>query len=195
MRLENAGILHYDVPDEIRGLATRLRARLRRGRALLASKSVYIIHWSDEPGISQIIDDAKSAYAKKHPEKEGFVNHLQINAIKADDATAERLHQMAVSGLSALIGDLHLSLKKKLKKMSDEGETEMDEDIQKRMVKKIEEIEILAVSFRLMDDVGVALDAVRTAVVTQLSAEVAAKLAKKAKVAEPVAPLEQTEAK
>lgn len=174
-KLENSGILHYDVPDEIRAFAGRLRARLRKGRALPASKSVYIVNWADVPSLERMVEKAKDSFKEDYPENAAMVATFVADFIKVDDVTAEKAHEMAVRGLARLIGEIGGSLKKQLMKAAKEGETELPRRVQVMLVNKIKEVECLAVAFRLMEDVEVALDGVRQVVCAKIAAEVVAK--------------------
>lgn len=174
-KLENVGILHFDVPDEIKSFAGRLRHRLRKGRALPASKSVYIVNWGDVPGIEGMILDAKEGFREKYPEDAHKVDAFIADFLKVDDVTAEKAHEMAVRGLSHLISEIGRSLKLQLKKIEKLGEAELPRRIQITLINKLKEIECLVVAFRLMEDVDVALEAQRKAIMAQLAAEVMAK--------------------
>ncbi len=174
-KLEEAGILHYDVPDEIRPFAGRLRARLRRGRALPASKSVYIINWADKPALEKMIEKAKESFAEDYPDDAHKVSSFVGDFIKADDVSAEQAHEMAVRGLARLCSEIHSSLAAKLKKMKKAKVGEMPRRVQVSFIHKLKEVECLAVAFRLMEDVEVALEAATKAVMAHLAAEVVAK--------------------
>jgi hypothetical protein len=182
-RLENVGFVHFDIPDRIKRFANWLRKKLRKGRALPASMSCYLVNWSDTPMIRQIIDEAKAAYIKEYPDDEGTVNGLVMNVLKVDDASAEEAAQMAVEGLARLIGQVQSSLVKALKKIEKDGEIDLPRRIQVGFVRKMQEAMNLAIAFRLMEDVQVALDAMQTAITAQIGAKVAAKYLPKTETA------------
>lgn len=185
-QLKEVGIIHFDVPDEIRLFAGRLRHRLRKGRALPASKSVYLFNWGDLLGLQQIVEDARESFREKYPDDAQKLGTLIVDFVKADDVTSEQAHEMAVRGLSNLIGQIHGSLKKQLDKAREEGESELPRRIQITFIHKMEEIEALGMAFRLMDDVGVALEAARKLVSAQIGKDVAEKfLAKERKEKKP----------
>lgn len=177
-RLENVGFVHFDIPDKIKRFANRLRKSFRRGRALPASMSCYIVNWPDSPAINAIYEAAKKEYVEKYPEDEHTINGLIINVLKMDDATAEEAGRMAVEGLTRMCGQIQGSLTKQLKKMKKEGEDELPRRLQVGFCKKMQEALNLAVAFGLMEDVEVALEAMQTAVVAQIGAKVAAKYMK-----------------
>ena len=173
-KLENIGFVHYDIPDRIKTFANQLRRKLRQGRALPASMSCYLVNWPDTPAIEKIIKEAKAAYLEEYPDDEGTINGLVINVLKMDDLTAEEAGRMAVEGLSRMIGQISGSLVKAIKKMK-KDEAELPRRIQVNFVKKMQEAMSLAVAFRLMDDVEVAMDSMKEAVTAQIGAKVAKK--------------------
>lgn len=181
-KLENIGFIHFDIPEVIKRFGNRLRKRLRVGRALPASMSCYMVNWPDTPAFEKLIDDAKKLYAEKYPEDLPRVNRLIINVLKMDDATAEEAGQMALDGLNRLIAQIGDSLTAKLKKMKKAGEDEMPRRVQVTFIKKLQEIECLAMAFRMGDDVELALEAARKIVTAQIGVDVAEKYLKDSKV-------------
>lgn len=176
--LENAGMIVYDIPDGLRTFGNYLRKVLRRAGALPVNLSVYFVNWADVPRINEIIGAAKKKYAIEIADAvQNLGGHrpLRVNILKFDNATAPEALQMAREGLSWHIAALHASLRKRLAKMQEEGEAELPKRVQVILIKGVLEAEAMAMSFRLMEDVGVALDTLREAVVAQINAEVATK--------------------
>lgn len=180
--LENAGMIVYDIPDGLRTFGNYLRKVLRRAGALPVNLSVYFVNWADVPRINEIIGAAKKKYAIEIADAvqnvRGLTRPLRVNILKFDNATAPEALQMAREGLSWHIAALHASLRKRLAKMQEEGEAELPKRVQVILIKGVLEAEAMAMSFRLMEDVGVALDTLREAVVAQINAEVATKYLK-----------------
>jgi hypothetical protein len=96
-----------------------------------------------------------------------------VNILKFDNETAGRAREMALEGLSFFIGDIHSSLKTRIKKMAKNGEDELPRRVQVSFARKLEEVYQMAMAFRLMDDVEVAYEAMREAIVAQIGAKVA----------------------
>jgi hypothetical protein len=175
--LENCGVLHYDIPVSISRFGIWLRKELRKGKALPASKSVYLVNWSDVPRLQGVVDGAKVAYTEKYPEEAATLNRLSVAFLKFDNATGEEARRMAVEGMNRLIAETTDSLKKQIKKADGEG---LPRAIQRKFIKRIKECKMLAIAFRLMEDVEGPMAELWTLVEEEIGAEVAAQIAKKA---------------
>lgn len=179
--LSDAGMIVYDVPDSHRDFRNFLRRKLRDGRALPVNKSVYAVKWGDVPRYEAIIAHAK----RKHEIENDWM--LQIHIIKFDDVTAEKAGEMALIAMRQMIGQVRASLAAKLKKMEAKGEHEFSRTVQISFVRKLVEVENLAMAFAMSDDVEIALEAARRAVEAQIGAEVAEKFLKNKTSKPPVA--------
>ena len=62
--------------------------------------------------------------------------------------------------------------------MTENGEEELPRRVQVTFARKLEEVYQMAMAFRLMDDVEVAYEAMREAIVAQIGAKVASKYLK-----------------
>jgi len=175
--LSEIGILHYDIPGGLNCFWYRLQRVLRSGRALQASKSVYLVNWADVPKVQELIDGAKKAFAEKYPERVGGLWGLRMSFLKFDDATAEEARAMAVDGLSRLISEIGAALKARIEKMREYGEEDLPQRVKRSFAQRVQECEGLAVAFRLMEEVEVALDAVKKVVVAEVGADVYATVA------------------
>jgi hypothetical protein len=177
-QIRDLGMILYDIPDTLRSFRNYLRRRLRQGRALPVNLSVYLINWGDLPTVKAILDSAKRDYEDEGKLPNGYP--LNCHIMKYDDVTAEEGHRLALEGLSRLCAEIHSSIAAKLKKMRKTGEKEMPRRVQVTYVKRITEIENLAMAFRLSDDLDIAIEASRKAVVAQIGPEVAEKYMKDA---------------
>lgn len=177
--LENCGVLHYDIPVSIARFGIWLRKELRRGKALPASKSVYLVNWTDVPRLQGVVDRAKAAYSDKYPEEAATLNRLAVAFLKFDNATADEARRMAVEGMNRLIAETTEALKKQIKKAKKEGEG-LSRANQRKFVKRFKECKMLAIAFRLMEDVEGPMAELWTLVEDEVGAEVAAKFAAKA---------------
>jgi superfamily II DNA helicase RecQ len=175
--LNEIGILHYDIPGRLNCFWYRLQRVLRSGRALQASKSVYLVNWADVPKVQELIDKAKEAFAEKYPDRVGGLWGLRMSFLKFDDATAEEARVMAVDGLSRLISEIGAALKARIEKMKEYDEEDLPQRVKRSFAQRVLECEGLAVAFRLMEDVQVALDMVKQIVVTEVGAELYATVA------------------
>jgi len=171
-KLEEIGILHYDVPTGLQNFYFRLQKVLRGGRALQASKSVYLVNWADMPKIQGLVDGATKDFLEKYPEGAAKLTGLRISFLKFDDVTAEEAHAMAVEGLSRLISEVGTALKARLAKMKERNEDELPRRIKRLFAKRLLECEELAVAFRLMEDIEVGLEVLKKAVVAEVGTEV-----------------------
>ena len=175
--LNDIGILHYDVPTGLQNFYFRLQKVMRSGRALQASKSVYLVNWADMPKVKELVDAATKDFLDKYPDGAAKLQGLRISFLKFDDATAEEAHAMAVEGLSRLISEVAASLKMRVAKMADRNEDELPRRIKRGFAKRLLECEELAVVFRLTEDIEVALDEVKQIVLAEVGAEVYAGVA------------------
>jgi len=176
--LENVGVLHYDIPDKIVRFGTWLRNALRAGHALPASKSVWLINWADLPRLQGILDLAKARYEEKYPEESGFFSNLKFAFLKFDNATSEQAYQMAVTGLTSFLKDLQKSVLLQARKAAETGEA-IPKWYQREFIKRAREAKILAVAFRLMEDVITPLEETWKMVEDQVGTEMAAKITAK----------------
>lgn len=179
--LENAGMIVYDIPDELVGFGAHLRKQLRRAGALPVNLSVYLVNWADVPRLNDIIREAKAQYAVQIDEAVqnlGGRRPLRVNILRFDNRTAAEALDMAREGLTFLVADIHRALNARITKMAENGEAELPRRAQVDFVRRLQDAESMAVAFRLMEDVEVALDALRGAVAARLGAEVAAKYLK-----------------
>jgi hypothetical protein len=181
--LNNCGIIIYDVPDSLKNFANYLRQKLRANGALPVNLSVYMVNWPDVPRLEKIINDARKAYNQDIFEAlqntdNRMTRPLRVNILKFDNETSDRARQMAYEGLSFFIGEIHMSLKNRIQKMSKNGEDELPRRVQVTFARKLEEVYQMATAFRLMDDVEVAYEAMREAIVAQIGAKVASKYLK-----------------
>jgi hypothetical protein len=190
-KFEDAGMIVYDIPDTLKPFGNFLRSELRKGGALPVNLSVYLVNWADVPRLNRIIERAKVKYRVEidnaerlvqktdggfHLTKNGRLQRpLRVNILKFDNKTGEEAMRMAREGIAFLVADLHRALDERMKKMLAQSEGELPRRVQIKFIRRLQEAEGLAVAFRLMDDVDVALDALRMAVVAQISAEVATK--------------------
>jgi hypothetical protein len=177
--LENVGVLHYDVPDEICRFGDWLRRSLRCGHALPASKSVWLINWADLPRLQGILDLARAKYGEKYPEDSALFARLKFAFLKFDNASSEQAYQMAVTGLTALLKDIQKSVYHQIKRAAERNEPGITREYQRLFVQKVREARVLAVAFRLMDDVVGPLEETWKLVEENVGAEVAARLVKK----------------
>lgn len=175
--LNEIGILHYDIPGTLNCFWYRLQKILRSGRALQASKSVYLVNWADVPKVQELIDGAKKAFSEKYPERVSGLWGLRMSFLKFDDATAEEARAMAVDGLSRLISEIGTALKARLAKMQEREEDDLPQRVKRAFAQRVLECEGLAVAFRLMEDIQVALDAVKSIVVAEIGADLYATVA------------------
>jgi hypothetical protein len=182
--LENMGVVHYDVPDEISRFGSWLRSSLRVGHALPASKSVWLFNWADLPRLQGILDMARAKYMQKYPEDTTMFSRLKFAFLKFDNATAEQAYQMALTGLTSFLEDIRKSVLLQVRKAAKTGEA-ISKGYQREFVKRVREAKILAVAFKLMDDVVGPLDEtwkmVEDQVGTEIAAKIVAKLEKEAK--------------
>lgn len=181
--LNNCGIIIYDVPDALKNFANYLRQKLRANGAMPVNLSVYMVNWPDVPRLEKIINDARKAYNQDIFEAlqntdNRMTRPLRVNILKFDNETADRAREMALEGLSFFIGEIHSSLKARIKKMIKNSEEELPRRVQVTFARKLEEVYQMAMAFRLMDDVEVAYEAMREAIVAQIGAKVAAKYLK-----------------
>lgn len=172
-QIRDLGMILYDIPDTLRSFRNYLRRRLRQGRALPVNLSVYLINWGDLPAVKAILDSAKRDYEEDGKLPSGYP--LNCHIMKYDDVTAEEGHRLALEGLSKLCSEIHSSISAQLKKMRKAKLEEMPRRMQVTYIKRITEIENLAMAFRLSDDLDIAIEASRKAVVAQITPEVAAK--------------------
>lgn len=187
--LENAGMIVYDIPDELVGFGAHLRKRLRRAGALPVNLSVYLVNWADVPRLNEIVRAAKARYAVQIDEAVQNLHNrrpLRVNILRFDNRTAAEALDMAREGLAFLVGDIHRALDRRIAKMADQAEAELPRRVQVDFVRRLQDAESMAVAFRLMEDIEVALDALRGAVAARLGAEVAAKYLKSASAATPM---------
>lgn len=175
--LSDIGILHYDVPTGLQNFYFRLQKVMRSGRALQASKSVYLVNWADMPKVKELVDAATKDFLDKYPDGAAKLQGLRISFLKFDDATAEEAHAMAVEGLSRLIAEVTVSLKTRVAKMANRNEDELPRRIKRGFAKRLLECEELAVVFRLTEDIEVALDEVKQIVLAEVGVEVYAGVA------------------
>lgn len=186
VKLEDAGMIVYDVPTEVQQYGAYLRRQLRASGALPVNLSVYLINWADVPRFERIIEESKEKYAEVLAEVQGvggvqntgtnnLYGRLRCHILKFDNSSAERVREMAMEGMAYLIGDIHASIDRRLKKMREKGAEELPRRVQLELCRKIEEVEAHAVAFRLMESVEEALEAARAAVVAQIGADVATK--------------------
>jgi len=181
--LNNCGIIIYDVPDSLKNFANYLRQKLRANGALPVNLSVYMVNWPDVPRLEGIINSARKRYNQDIFEAlqntdSRMTRPLRVNILKFDNETSDRARQMAYEGLSFFIGEIHMSLNERLKKMLKNSEDELPRRVQVTFARKLEEVYQMAMSFRLMDDVEVAYEAMREAIVAQIGAKVASKYLK-----------------
>ena len=186
VKLEDAGMIVYDVPTEVQQFGAYLRRQLRASGALPVNLSVYLVNWPDVPRFERIIAEAKEKYAEvlsavspigglQHTGDRTLYGRLRCHILKFDNSSAERVLEMAMEGMAYLIGDIHASIDRRLTKMRERGEAELPRRVQLELCRKIEEVEAHAVAFRLMESVEEALAAARAAVVAQIGADVATK--------------------
>ena len=181
--LNNCGIIIYDVPDVLKNFANYLRGKLRSNGALPVNLSVYMVNWADVPRLETIINDARKTYNQDIFDALQNIDHrmtrpLRVNILKFDNETSDRARQMAYEGLSFFIGEIHSGLKARIKKMIKNSEKELPRRVQVTFARKLEEVYQMAMAFRLMDDVEVAYEAMREAIVAQIGAKVASKYLK-----------------
>ncbi len=187
----DAGMIVYDIPDTLKPFGNYLREQLRKGGALPVNLSVYLVNWADVPRLNRIIQRAKERYRLEIENADSMVQKteggfvitqngrlqrpLRINILKFDDKTGEEAMQMAREGLAFFVADLHRALDERIGKMQKNAEQELPRRVQIKFLRRLQECEGLAVAFRLMEDVEVALDTLRKLVVAQISADVATK--------------------
>jgi hypothetical protein len=176
--LENVGVLHYDIPDKIGRFATWLRNALHAGHALPASKSVWLINWSDLPRLRSVLDKARAKYEEKYPEESALFANLKFAFLKFDNSSAEEAYQMAVTGLTGFVKDLQRSILHQVRKSNETGNA-IPRWYQREFVKKIKEAKVLAVAFRLMDDVITPIEETWKMVEEAVGVEMMAKIANK----------------
>lgn len=188
--LENVGVLHYDVPDEICRFGDWLRRSLRAGHALPASKSVWLINWADLPRLRDILDRARAKYEEKYPEDSSQFGRLKFAFLRFSNESSEQAYEMAVTGLNALLRDIQKSILHQIKRAAEKEEPSISREYQRIFVQKVREARILAVAFRLMDDVVGPLEETWKMVEENVGAEMAARLVKKLEAREksPVQP-------
>lgn len=172
-QIRDLGMILYDIPDSLRSFRNYLRKRLRQGRAMPVNLSVYLINWGDLPTVQAILDSAKRDYEEDGKLPNGYP--LNCHIMKYDDVTAEEGYRLAKEGLSKLCAEIHSSISAQLKKMKKANLDEMPRRMQVTYIRRIEEIANLAMAFRLSDDLEIAIEASRKAVVAQITPEVAAK--------------------
>ncbi len=181
--LENVGVLHYDIPDKIERFASWLRNALHAGHALPASKSVWLINWADLPRLQGILDRARAKYEEKYPEESALFVNLKFAFLKFDNSSAEEAYQMAVTGLTSFIKDIQRSILHQVRKADKTGD-EIPQWYKREFVKKMREAKVLAVAFRLMDDVVTPLEdtwkMVEEAVGFEMISKITSKLEKEA---------------
>lgn len=177
--LENVAMLHYDIPSVIGRFGNWLRKELRRGKALPASKSVYLVNGSDIPRLQGVIEKAQRAYNEKYPEEAAMVSGFRAAFLHIDATSSEEVYNMAVEGMTRLIKEVQASLLKQLRKAEETGDGVLERRLQRHFVYRMRECKMLAAAFRLMDDVAGPMEETWKLVEEQVGADLAASLVKK----------------
>ena len=164
------GVMMYDIPDKVpAGLGNLLRAKLRP-IAVRVNLSVWLVHWGQTEQVERIVQEAHDKY-------EVPISNILI--FKADKSAVEILRAQAVIKLHEFIADIRKSLELQIANMREKDEATLAGRHQRDFLKRLEDLQVLAIAFQMMGDIDVAFDGIRQLVAARITADVWEKLVRK----------------